>query len=184
MKYIKLIKSKQYIAYHGTNSNFDTFDYSFLGKGNDEHGPGFYFTNKPEYAEAYGNVKKCNITINNPLSKSKSGNKDELIKMLCLCFDVNSLNELYNKFEDEDVFYDSTLSDLGENIQAAIDNLYKNYSNQSNYDMFMSLWGDIYRFDNKKFLEDILKLGYDGYIYSQNDSINYVVYDPKKIKSL
>ena len=42
--------------YHGTNSDFHTYDYAHVGKGNDVYGSGFYFTNKPEVASMYATM--------------------------------------------------------------------------------------------------------------------------------
>jgi len=32
--------------FHGSPNQFDQFSYTFVGKGNDQEGPGFYFTSK------------------------------------------------------------------------------------------------------------------------------------------
>jgi len=43
--------------YHGTDADFHTYDYAHVGKGNDSYGAGFYFTNRPDVASMYANIK-------------------------------------------------------------------------------------------------------------------------------
>jgi hypothetical protein len=62
--------------YHGTNADINAFDYSKTGKGQDQWGSGFYFTDRPSTANAYvnplnvaegGNVYPVYTKIENPL---------------------------------------------------------------------------------------------------------------------
>ena len=59
------------VVYHGTPGSFDTFDKHRLGKGNDEYGIGFYFTDSPEFAKAYignhGSIMPVYIKIAKPI---------------------------------------------------------------------------------------------------------------------
>lgn len=61
--------------YHGSSTEFNSFDPSTLGKGNDSWGNGFYFTDQKSVAEGYmsesdsptANVKEFYLNMTNPL---------------------------------------------------------------------------------------------------------------------
>jgi len=59
------------VVYHGTNTDFNTFDKSFINsheKRGDFLGEGFYFHKKKEIAANYGNnIIACYLRIENPL---------------------------------------------------------------------------------------------------------------------
>ena len=56
------------VCYHGTSTDFSTFDTERTGKGNDQYGSGFYFTTEESGALQYGNnVKAVYLNITNPL---------------------------------------------------------------------------------------------------------------------
>lgn len=55
-------------VYHGTDYEFDSFDSSYTGKGNDAYGSGFYFSNDQATARGYGkHMKEVQLAIENPL---------------------------------------------------------------------------------------------------------------------
>lgn len=57
------------ILYHGTNNDFNNFDLKFFNSGSGDGGwlgYGIYLTNDYEYAESYGDVLECKVTLNNP----------------------------------------------------------------------------------------------------------------------
>lgn len=60
-----------FVVYHGTNADFDTFDYDKIGTNGTSEGVGFYFTDDLETAEGYkkqnGSLKKCDVSIQKPL---------------------------------------------------------------------------------------------------------------------
>lgn len=56
------------VLFHGTNAEFDSFDNSFTGKGNDAYGSGFYFSDDEKTSMGYGTIlKKVEVSIDNPL---------------------------------------------------------------------------------------------------------------------
>ena len=66
----KLNKTFKGVVYHGSNSDFKKFVYSDRNKGKvrEVYGPGFYFTNNPDYAKNYGrNIIKAEISLKKPL---------------------------------------------------------------------------------------------------------------------
>lgn len=64
-------QGKPLVVYHGTNTDFNTFDKSFINsheKRGDFLGEGFYFHKKKEIAANYGNnIIACYLRIENPL---------------------------------------------------------------------------------------------------------------------
>lgn len=60
--------------FHGTRSTFEAFEDRFIGTGNDERGPGFYFTSKEQTARHYAGEGGCVIEadpgIDHPMSDS------------------------------------------------------------------------------------------------------------------
>lgn len=66
---MRFLNEKLYQAYHGTKSDFNEFMHQFIGSHGLEHGYGFYFTNREDIAQSYGNIIiQADIEINNPLS--------------------------------------------------------------------------------------------------------------------
>lgn len=66
---MKFLNEKLYRAYHGTKSDFNEFMHQFIGSHGLEHGYGFYFTNREDIAQSYGDIIiQADIEINNPLS--------------------------------------------------------------------------------------------------------------------
>lgn len=62
--------------YHGTTADFAAFSGEFIGEGdgNEDWGPGFYFTDKPDVASSYaegngGNVMPVYLSIKNPATR-------------------------------------------------------------------------------------------------------------------
>lgn len=54
-------------VYHGSETDFDTFDPSFTGKGDDAYGSGFYFNTNEDTAKTYGKTKSVQLNITNPI---------------------------------------------------------------------------------------------------------------------
>lgn len=55
--------------YHGTKNKFDSFDLKFFNQGSFDGGwlgYGVYLTNDYNYAESYGDVLECEVTLHKP----------------------------------------------------------------------------------------------------------------------
>lgn len=66
MKFVKVIKSELFVAYHGSNKLFSEFSLNFI-KENLLYGFGIYLTENLHEAKKYGRyVYKCKVDINNP----------------------------------------------------------------------------------------------------------------------
>lgn len=77
MKHLKLFeqytKKNEYIVYHGSDKDFESFDKSKIGSGKGNwHGQGFYFSDSKAEASLYGdNLYKVKITLNKPIDLTK-----------------------------------------------------------------------------------------------------------------
>ena len=173
-----------FFVYHGTDATFDEFSYDYLGKGNDEYGPGFYFSSSKEGASYYGNVKKYRIRLNKIVSDYSKPKLEDIKMIIAKSENMNNIEDLELLYEsDEDRFWDSGLSNYGQTPYEAIYNCIKIFSQlPTEYAMFMSAWSDIYSYDNKKFLQKMVEMGYDGYMANRNGVGIFVVYNPRNIK--
>ena len=97
------------ILYHGTNNNFNKFDLKFFNVGSGDGGwlgYGVYLTNDYEYAESYGDVLECKVTLDNPYileDYAYSTQPNRLSNEL----NVNNSREVTNKLKE--MGYDSVI---------------------------------------------------------------------------
>jgi hypothetical protein len=56
------------VMYHGTDADFNTFSYDYLGKTGLAYGKGFYFTDNAEAGQSYGkNLKQVYLDVKKPM---------------------------------------------------------------------------------------------------------------------
>lgn len=115
------------ILYHGTNRDFDHFDYNMIGKSTDagHYSHGFYFGQK-NYAKLYGTILyKCEITLSNPY-KFIGGPLDFLrslgLDLNAKPIDVTMLLKK-NGFDGVITYYDKAMTDVKECIVFDINNI-------------------------------------------------------------
>ena len=177
--------------YHGTGADFSEFDLDKIGKGNDQYGSGFYFTDNPKETDLYAgavvgknkpNVIPVNLSIQKPLivddSKGeaiskKTINKEQIKKLL-------KSSPLYKQTIREfgDVGY------LGEEkvLRDTIDAFY----GMDDFRLMNAINNDFYPGYEGEFVGKFETItGYDGVkVTKQTGDTNYVMFDPKKIKSI
>lgn len=93
-------------VYHGSEIDFDVFDPSFTGRGNDSYGSGFYFNTSEDIAKGYGKTKTVNLNIANPIivngNDSSSLNNIEIplstVKKL-----MKHIPNIYNQPDDDEM---------------------------------------------------------------------------------
>lgn len=71
----------QFECYHGSSKKIDEFNSTFTGKGNDQYGSGFYFTNNKNTALCYGDmITSATVTLRNPfvINGNKNPNLDHI----------------------------------------------------------------------------------------------------------
>lgn len=165
------------LVYHGTESKFDTFQSEYTGKGNDQLGSGFYFTDNINQAKQYGDIiLKCDINIENPLVVDEDNlnnvklTHEQAFEIMKYSPDVYDENEtaLWNFIDisgmeiDDDVLYDAA----------------SHFDDQPIY----YLENDFFRGCSTEFRQACKEvLGYDGIISHKEDAIVYVCWFPEQI---
>ena len=150
------------IAYHGTNNKFEKFDYSYIGVGKDVYGPGFYFVNSYEFADKHGSPGKYELTLDKYIKSGKKSSKSDLSKLIRWAPN-----------------YKDFLSNFSENEQESLNMAIDSYLRYDQIDAFLSIWQNIYekRGNSRNFVENLVKLGYDGYIVEEDGYTLYIMYN-------
>lgn len=125
---------KPLIVYHGSNSDFNVFDISKVGKGSGNYGHygfGFYFSDSINEASNYGSkIMKCYLKINNPFI----GTDDEILQLKNAGVenidDQINLNIDYNSFIGELSKIDPVGSELVK--------LMKEYGHERGWELFLN----------------------------------------------
>lgn len=169
----------QQVFYHGTKANFDSFDPNFTGKGNDQEGPGFYFTTNEQLARGYawpsGTVLEVRLHITKTVPMSGPISKEVLNQARQLMMNAPGLRD--------------TLTDWGEDYKKAFEDAYRlEVDKDSPKEVFEQIWYDFYKYNSAMWLSEMVKMGYQGLEIEQwpakgNEPacINAVVFDPKCI---
>jgi len=161
----------KYIAYHGTKNEFEHFNYAYVGKGLDEYGPGFYFTNDYDEALKYGKVSKYELTIEKYIIKDKKPLRGEVSKLI--------------RWAPE---YKDTLTNFGQYEYEAMNTAIKSLTRDGydKVDSYLSICGDFYRKQGNSalFVKNLVRLKYDAYIVREGDNTKYIMYNIDKIRKL
>jgi len=171
-KIIKESLDKNTFYYHGRTIDSEIFDIKYTGKGTDQEGAGFYFSTSIKDAAMYssknGIILKVKLNYKKLISSTKKGNKNLIKKLIISAPD-----------------YKETLLNWDENkhkaLQMAINGIY-DYNNTQK-DEIQTIEADFYRHSPEKYLENLIKLGYDGFIIDKEDGINhFIVFNPNIIE--
>lgn len=180
MKILELLKNHNGIAvYHGSNTQINNFVTDFVGgsEANDLEGPGIYFTNSESDAVYYGeHIHKAILKPRKLLTKNpRGGTFNELIKLA--------------KMAPE---WEYTAQNWDENphkgIVKAINDFIKYNDNQK--DRFLQVWIDFYKYEPVQYVQNCVKLGYDGIVVNKDhisDGIevkHYIIYNPAIIEKV
>lgn len=157
--------------YHGSRKKFSKFDMRTAEEGHAEAGAGIYFTTSKDEAIGYaegGYLYTVSIHFRkmvNTKANSKPKRK-EIEKLLGWADDL-----------------EDTLANWG-SLDNAVDSMVQ-YS-KSEQDAFDQVWYDFYRGNVDKYLEGMVKLGYDGFYVDKNYKGIYhaVVFNPKSIQDI
>ena len=164
--------------FHGSPDAIKQFDYTYIGKGHDQEGPGFYFTSSEEDAKGYGGqTVKAELKLDKvvPLEGEVPAKEIEAI--------LGQAPELKE-----------ALSDWGEDYEAGVNsmafrealNAILQYST-SPHDAFQQVWIDFYARTghDDQYLKNMTALGYDGVIVpKRNGVVHAVVFSPENIRIL
>ena len=177
------------IWYHGTASVIDAFDNSFLGRGNDQFGSGFYFTSTPISAEGWAS----RAYDDQPVAKRNAGptihavylrKKKNIygVKRSLTYQQIEKMLRASPNFEDSlGGFGDPTYEGFQKVLRAAI----AAYSNSDAYTAMNHIANDFWKGEEGHFVLAFKKItGYDHCYLKDNDkSYTCVMFDPRDIKS-
>lgn len=116
------------VVKHGTNNEFNIFDFSKAGKNGAQEGYGFYFSNDPEITEKYGNIQKeVYLNITKPLYNNQiTVNKNEIKKLANALIDFD-----IEKYADEGLTWqDSFLSNYVDTYSTSRANAVREFVDQ------------------------------------------------------
>jgi hypothetical protein len=170
------------IAYHGSPEKIGVFSTSFLGSGHDQEGPGIYFTTSIEDAGRYGgNVHRVILRPRKLVPLSGRINIEQIKKLILSSLNLSDERGLFEI--DINDFYESGLSDWDEKpieaFRKAVNSIGQ-YS-KSPHDAFQNVWYSFFKNEPQKYLEQMVKLGYDGVKVSKTGLDHYIVFNPNII---
>ena len=157
------------------------FDLNKIGQreANDQEGPGFYFTTKEQealgYAHPNGIVVTAKFVGSNLISVNDKINNKHVNKMIQMAPDLNDTLANWG--------YDPGYTSKAEALAQLKDSI---YSDDNAKDIWLTVWYELYRDYAKQFVENMVKLGYDGLIvtpkYTDDDRKHVVIYNINTIK--
>jgi hypothetical protein len=169
-----LIKRNPYsipILYHGSETKFDRFTLDGIKlDSTDQNGVGIYLTDSIEEAKIYGKY----IYVVDLYSDKKVQIQGKVSR--------NEILFLINNAPDKEM----ALSNYAEREQEAIKQFFllnSKFLNQP-HEMFQTMWYEFYRYEPKKFIVNMVRLGYDFVKVKSVKSNHYIVYNWEKIKIL
>ena len=180
------ITEAEYQGYHGTKTVFGDFEYEETGKGVDQLGPGFYFTNNSAEASGYAgsdegaNVRPAMININKPIILDANENTKQTpltrAKILKIIKSTPNMQEILGDM------YDIKHYGLNYAINITADNI----EGSDLWYQLKLLMNDLFKWNLESFAPVIKKVtGYDGIIKTVTpESTHYVAWSPSQIKSL
>jgi len=167
--------SNQIIAYHGSPNKISKFQDAFVGgkEAKDQEGPGIYFTKSKE--EAHGYAGKGGFVCKVILKPKKFVSTDLSHDLDYLTNTVTKLIKTSGNWERVAKGYDDGLDDM---VSKYIS------TSQTERDVFISLFNDVYQNDPINYVRNMVKLGYQGIYFPANEghADHIVVYDPSIIK--
>ena len=175
---------KPHTFYHGTDSDIPEFSHKFIGKGNDEHGAGFYFSNDPKLAANYtnngnkeggGNIVPVHLRVEKPIytHEEKPFTRVQLTKIIASA--PNHKESLQN-------FGDADYEGHHKVLNRAVDQ----YSDIPKHRAIHSLTHDFYNGKDSEFLHALTKhTGHDAVIHKPGKDLPMIVnvFHPNQIKS-
>jgi hypothetical protein len=174
---VKEDNSQTITAYHGRQTRYDSVEGLFSrinNNGTDQEGPGIYFTTRVQeamkYASPNGYVYKVELTPNKILSNEMSSDNEHLIPAL-----IKLIKSAPN------------WKGIVKGYAEGLDDMVYTYLNvsQSEKEVFLNLYHDVFKDIPKLFVSVMARLGYDAlYLPAKHDGSHIVVYNPKIIRIL
>lgn len=156
------------VWYHGRTTQSTAFDLERTGQGNDQEGPGFYFTSDLADARGYawpdGIVITAELTPRRLVSTASRAHITDLIK---------AAPELEMKLADWDENPDAAMRAA---VASCVEDEYP----------YQQVWVSFYRYNPAEYLREMVKLGFDGHeaTWLTSGVRHMIVYNPACIKVL
>ncbi len=183
------------VVYHGTNEDFNIFDFDKIGKNGTAEGHGFYFSDDQEITSMYGDKQKeVYLNIKKPLySKRKTIKKSELVNF------INAMVDNYIEQDADMTWQDSFLSDYTDTYSTSRQNAVREVANiiyegnDNDTDVVYEIanaTGSVWKNSTMKEFNNVLtsSTGYDGIIAewkNENGSSNvYVTFESNQAKNV
>lgn len=168
--------------YHGTPFDFETFDVAYLGKGNDQLGSGFYFTDNESTAYGYahagesgtGRIIVASLAMERPLPEEADFSAAQVEAMLraSTSFEDAITNWGEIGFEPEAVVVGRAVAAYVEMCEGCEDAL----------QVLNAISNDFWAGREGEFLRAVHKVtGYDGLIRKSGDERHAVVWFPEQV---
>lgn len=156
------------VWYHGRKVHATEFNLDKTGNGNDESGPGFYFSSDLKDAASYAYPNGIVIKAELNLRKLTPEKPNKL--------DIHTLIRAAPNLAD-------TLTNWDENPNKAFKQAFDVIMKVD--DPYQQVWIDFYKHYPAEYLKNMMQLGYDGHESKMPKSVRHmVVYNPKAIKML
>ena len=156
--------------YHGSPKKFSKFEMSTAEKGHAEAGAGIYFTTNRDEAIGYAqNGYLYTVSIQfRKMVNTRSNSKPKRKQIETLVKDAPDKDDILN----------------WGSLDNAVDSMIQ-YS-KSEQDAFDQVWYDFYRGNVSKYLEGMVKLGYDGFYVDKKFKGHFhaVVFNQKSIQDM
>jgi len=174
-------ENRKIVAYHGSKDKIMTFSDEFVGgkEATDQEGPGIYFTTNIDetikYASPNGYVYKVELYPNKILSEEFGDNHGSFEY---LTPSVTKLIKMAPNWKGIAMGYD-------EDINYGLKELVYRFigTGQSEKEVFVNLYHEVFKENPQLFVRGMVKLGYDAlYLKSSDGGAHIVVYNPKIIK--
>lgn len=177
----------EFRVFHGGSKKIEAFDEKYMGKGIDQYGSGFYFSDSENVAKSYGDaITKAVVRLNNPiiLDGNVSSNLGDVEVSLP---DVIKYLKAFPPFYDED---DDTLGDYSEEYwtnppttieerNSLVENVAHQYfrlTSLKHLDILFAAYPPLFL----KLTTNIL--GYDGVVVNFENSSHVIAWRPEQIE--
>lgn len=171
--------------YHGTDSDIKAFSHAHIGKGVDQLGSGFYFTNNPEVAHSYtdksgqesgGNIMPVHLRVEKPIRT----NDEKPFTSLQIQKLITSAPDHHEKLQN---FGDVSYEGYHKVLRGAVDA----YSDIPKHKAIHSISNDFYGNHHSEFLKNLTQhTGHDAVIDARpaaGGNIVVNIFHPNQIKS-
>lgn len=155
----------QKIWFQGRTTPNTELDYAYVGKGRDQEGPGFYFSNDLKDAQHYGDyVISGRIKPRKLASNSQPADRQTVRQLILMA----------PQFQDHLTNWDDNPK---KGLEAALDVMMRQPSEK---DSFQQVWADFYPNHPTQYIQNLVQLGYDGHVVEkQSGFLHFILYNPE-----